>query len=106
MSLVCAGSAGRIVEAELVEGAAVWGRNPFPVPAHENMFATRRHTPASREGMGFVLAHPATEDNDGNNREGEDEDSSHRQHLCSESYRSLIYKNPKWIAKMLHFICP
>jgi hypothetical protein len=56
--------------------------------------------------MGFVLAHPATEDNDGNNREGEDEDSSHRQHLCSESYRSLIYKNPKWIAKMLHFICP
>jgi hypothetical protein len=31
--------------------------------------------------MGVVLAHPATEDNDGNNREGEDEGSSHRQHF-------------------------
>jgi len=81
VSLVCAGSAGRRVEAELVEGAAVWGRLPFPVLSHENMFATRRHTPATRAGMCPIgsLGDPG-EDNDGNNRQGEDEGSTHRQH--------------------------
>ncbi len=48
--------------------------------AKEQFFATRGHTVPLRAGMCFVLAHPATEDNDGNNRQGEDEGSTHRQH--------------------------
>ena len=71
---------GRL-EAKIVEAAAVWGGLPFIDPAKEQLHATRGHTVPLWARMGVVLAHPATEDNDGNNREGEDEGSSHRQHF-------------------------
>jgi len=73
-------SAGRRVEAELVEAAAVRGVKPFPNLAKEEFFGTQSHTVPLRAGIRFVLAHPATEVNDGNNRQGEDQDREERQH--------------------------
>jgi hypothetical protein len=48
--------------------------------AEQEFFGTRGHTVPLRAGIRFVLAHPATEVNDGNNRQGEDQDREERQH--------------------------